>query len=1480
MAPVVARSVVIALLITTLSIHSYAYEGEGFRMQTPHPAWCLGRHAANSDALTVSVYAVTGENDPDAELVRFTVSSVSARALPTVDVDENDAYCVGYAEGDEVWRLPTQYEVGRDVAWPDEIRTFDLPLPVLENAPGPHDLTVRFFDEDEDGDDDAGTASIDLVSMPYGVTDVVDLSLVDPEPGMLTLTIDKAIVEKSILVTAPIHVPEALPAGSVVDVEWEWDGLISQVTIVLASAETGLGEIELASRQANTGQLSVTLPHWLEDGNDYELRVYDARSRTADPDGEGDGEWDDEVPATVVGYSSTFSVTGATLALRPINGGEVVLGVALDIFWDVEGLVTDITLSLRRGGTIGHNDGVLVSGAPLVTGEDASGSLSYMPALNLETGADYRFEITGTVEGVRALSASSGYLSFTHISVQTPSLITPLPHATGTAVSTNEEVVITFVASSQIEEVLIGLQLDGSDHLVIANATPNDGVFLWTVPDNLSPLGEEYTVHIESAVVPALSGDSEAFVINGPTVTVLPVEDGADLLLLGTQYDILWVARGNVETVDIELLINGQMAQSIASAVDASSGTFTWPTGVELPRAVHDGSDGISLDDSSQGSGAPDEPGRPVSGQLGDYVIRVVASSTPPVSGVSDAFTLAYSSNAPGFPGVSPFTAGMTVTVEVRARPSASGAYVFASLVEHTGVGALASWPELASIGVIPLPAPAEPHAPVTASMQWVVPVSKRLTQLAAAGHTALALRLRLLDDGDVYDGVSAAFGVLIPRRYAPGEWSACTAECDGGSRTRSLECRTVADFGDETGNVVPLSQCSNMFLAAPATQQQCNTFPCSGHAWSVSDWGECSAPCGDGERVREVSCVGNVAGDAATVPDSECEEAGLEEERPAEVEPCFTMPCESFSWKARGWTECSAACGGGMRYRSVECVGSYGTVISSNTPDSPCAAITPPASSEPCNIDDCAPYMWQATPWSTCSARCGGGTAERSVACVETDSGDSVDESMCDADLQLASQRNCNTAVCRENARFWQSSTYSACSAPCDGGVKTRQVVCVTADGDEVDEEECSSEESGAGAKPAETVACSTHACDACADEPCGDNGTCSADEAVTICECDEGFGGAFCATPDTCDGNTDASNECCAGILLAGGECCGTDLSARVDSNGDCCDSGVVDACGVCNGEATVVSVTGECCGPDAAADLDGAGLCCNAGFVDVCGVCGGDGTSCSVVAQVHVGVPEGTDAAAVLVADSAERLEFEVNTFPAVMAPLLGLDASRISVIDVQAVDADPSLLSVTFQVSPDGEGAGAGDLIARVNAAVGDGSVVSSVEATSTGGVCGNDLCEYGEACSSAAADSSSCCPNDCPITLHACPTPDGTNQQCGGERRGRCVMSTGACECWPGAGYTGDDCGACQSGFAMSSSLECKPVFDVDTGFGSLDAGMPAWALAALVIVGVFVFGGVVYCVCRSQGRCGGGKASGGDLPRFSGAVSGASVRYT
>ncbi|ACL04284.1 Thrombospondin, type 1 repeat protein [Desulfatibacillum aliphaticivorans] len=105
--------------------------------------------------------------------------------------------------------------------------------------------------------------------------------------------------------------------------------------------------------------------------------------------------------------------------------------------------------------------------------------------------------------------------------------------------------------------------------------------------------------------------------------------------------------------------------------------------------------------------------------------------------------------------------------------------------------------------------------------------------------------------------------------------WGDCSADCGGGTQTRSVACQ------DQGGNVVSDGNCAD---AKPSATQSCNTDACE-YAWTVSSWSDCSVDCGGGLQIRSITCrdqFGNV------VNPERCTDP-----QPAVSQACNAQSCE-----------------------------------------------------------------------------------------------------------------------------------------------------------------------------------------------------------------------------------------------------------------------------------------------------------------------------------------------------------------------------------------------------------------------------------------------------------------------------------------------------------------------------------------------------------------------------------------------------------
>jgi hypothetical protein len=132
-----------------------------------------------------------------------------------------------------------------------------------------------------------------------------------------------------------------------------------------------------------------------------------------------------------------------------------------------------------------------------------------------------------------------------------------------------------------------------------------------------------------------------------------------------------------------------------------------------------------------------------------------------------------------------------------------------------------------------------------------------------------------------------------------------------------------------------------------------------------------------------------------------------------------------------------------------------------------------------------------------------------------------------------------------------------------------------------------------------ATSFCCATEA-EGAAREFLDSNGECCNFSMVDACGVCSGGGLVF----------SQQQNACCIGNPALG--------EGLLDINGNCCNNAQVNACGICGGPPTaVMDYTGtNCC---LSGILDEQLRCCASGMLDECNVCDGDGTSCGLLLEI---------------------------------------------------------------------------------------------------------------------------------------------------------------------------------------------------------------------------------------------------------------------
>ncbi|XP_038138326.1 A disintegrin and metalloproteinase with thrombospondin motifs 10 isoform X1 [Cyprinodon tularosa] len=133
-----------------------------------------------------------------------------------------------------------------------------------------------------------------------------------------------------------------------------------------------------------------------------------------------------------------------------------------------------------------------------------------------------------------------------------------------------------------------------------------------------------------------------------------------------------------------------------------------------------------------------------------------------------------------------------------------------------------------------------------------------------------------------------------------------------------------------------------------------------------------------------------------------------------------------------------------------------------------------------PVSRDPMSGFAWQYTSWSRCSALCAGGVQIQQVVCKRQSDLSVVYNHFCDKKSKpKEKRRSCNTEPCSPklfSASSWWTGEWSECSRSCNGGLRTREVLCKRRIS--VMEEKVLDDSACSSPRPSFTEPCSNHSC------------------------------------------------------------------------------------------------------------------------------------------------------------------------------------------------------------------------------------------------------------------------------------------------------------------------------------------------------------------------------------------------------------------
>ncbi|XP_040002820.1 thrombospondin type-1 domain-containing protein 4 [Xiphias gladius] len=253
---------------------------------------------------------------------------------------------------------------------------------------------------------------------------------------------------------------------------------------------------------------------------------------------------------------------------------------------------------------------------------------------------------------------------------------------------------------------------------------------------------------------------------------------------------------------------------------------------------------------------------------------------------------------------------------------------------------------------------------------------------------------------------------------------------------------------------------------------------------WTKTGHTECSTTCGTGSRQALWECVEKDSQE--TVPADLCDPALEPTNR---EEECNSQPCPAY-WDVGEWSECSRRCGPGAQHRQVICrqvthVHANETESSVTVAPELCGSSDKPVTKSTCQLKICS--QWEIrSEWSPCSVPCGVGQRSREVVCL-SNQGDVEEDEECNMNLKPDTLQNCDMGAC---ARSWFTSLWSQqCSAECGRGNRTRTAVCLMDHVTDLPLDSCE------GERPPEVTFCDSGPCQNRLEWYTGPWGQCSAE-------------------------------------------------------------------------------------------------------------------------------------------------------------------------------------------------------------------------------------------------------------------------------------------------------------------------------------------------------------------------------------------------
>lgn len=185
---------------------------------------------------------------------------------------------------------------------------------------------------------------------------------------------------------------------------------------------------------------------------------------------------------------------------------------------------------------------------------------------------------------------------------------------------------------------------------------------------------------------------------------------------------------------------------------------------------------------------------------------------------------------------------------------------------------------------------------------------------------------------------------------------------------------------------------------------------------------------------------------------------------------PINREPLSGYAWHYMSWSRCSALCAGGFQLQQVVCRKQADHSVVSNHFCD--KKSRPKERRRTCNTEPCAPTWWTGE-WSECSRSCNGGLRTRDVLCkrrISVSEEKILDDSAC-TPLRPSLTEPCSNHSCPPE---WLALDWSECTPSCGPGYRHRVVLCKSGEsGDTLPESNCPKQ-----GRPTSRVRCNLQRC------------------------------------------------------------------------------------------------------------------------------------------------------------------------------------------------------------------------------------------------------------------------------------------------------------------------------------------------------------------------------------------------------------------